>query len=261
MRCASSYKYIALHQSYRINSIARILQPNPAMTTLSTADDSSMEALEALLTFRHSITTSASSPSVHPEIPVPNPLNPLLPHVIEGDAVPANHTTARFSPRILKMSMPSHLPASSRVPSVPNPLDLLASGSAAKRSIAHMYSMQHQTTGSSNQLPFSRTTADDTLDPRDNTTKPPVMGTPNVHAAVRTEKIQAALNSMPQRGKKRRNLNDEERLELTRTRNREHAKCTRYVPSYVFTVFFCPLSRYGRVCCTFTNISLFLLRL
>jgi hypothetical protein len=37
------------------------------------------------------------------------------------------------------------------------------------------------------------------------------------------------LRSKPQRGKKRDNLSALERLELTRTRNREHAKSTRYV--------------------------------
>lgn len=44
---------------------------------------------------------------------------------------------------------------------------------------------------------------------------------------VRTTEIQAALRSKPQRGRKRDNLSELERLELTRTRNREHAKSTR----------------------------------
>ena len=44
---------------------------------------------------------------------------------------------------------------------------------------------------------------------------------------VRPEKIAAALRSKPQRGRKRDNLSAMERLELTRTRNREHAKSTR----------------------------------
>jgi hypothetical protein len=35
------------------------------------------------------------------------------------------------------------------------------------------------------------------------------------------------MNSKPQRGRKRSNLTDEERQELTRTRNRQHAKSTR----------------------------------
>lgn len=44
---------------------------------------------------------------------------------------------------------------------------------------------------------------------------------------VRKGEVEAALRSKPQRGRKRENLNAEERLELTRTRNREHAKSTR----------------------------------
>ena len=40
-------------------------------------------------------------------------------------------------------------------------------------------------------------------------------------------KIESALKSTPQRGRKRDELNDEERHELTRTRNREHARATR----------------------------------
>jgi hypothetical protein len=44
---------------------------------------------------------------------------------------------------------------------------------------------------------------------------------------MRRENVEAALRSKPQRGRKRDNLNDEERSELTRTRNREHAKSTR----------------------------------
>jgi len=45
--------------------------------------------------------------------------------------------------------------------------------------------------------------------------------------AIVKEKVKAALESQHQRGKKRNNLNANERLELTRSRNREHAKSTR----------------------------------
>jgi hypothetical protein len=56
---------------------------------------------------------------------------------------------------------------------------------------------------------------------------------------VRKEKIDAALRSKPQRGRKRDNLSIHERLELTRTRNREHAKSTRYVvPSEMSSIPF-----------------------
>lgn len=44
---------------------------------------------------------------------------------------------------------------------------------------------------------------------------------------IRKHLIEQALRSKSQRGKKRESLSEEERLELTRTRNREHAKTTR----------------------------------
>ena len=46
---------------------------------------------------------------------------------------------------------------------------------------------------------------------------------------VRTDEVERALRSKPQRGKKRNNLNNDERKELTRSRNRLHAKTTRCV--------------------------------
>lgn len=50
---------------------------------------------------------------------------------------------------------------------------------------------------------------------------------PSRGAPVRPDQIEAAMRSKPQRGRKRENLNEYERMELTRTRNREHAKSTR----------------------------------
>ena len=46
-------------------------------------------------------------------------------------------------------------------------------------------------------------------------------------ASVRSKEIEAALRSKPQRGRRRDNLSVEERQELTRTRNRAHARSTR----------------------------------
>jgi hypothetical protein len=48
-----------------------------------------------------------------------------------------------------------------------------------------------------------------------------------VDALLRQEKVVEALKSKPQRGKRRDDLSETERMELTRTRNREHAKSTR----------------------------------
>jgi hypothetical protein len=73
--------------------------------------------------------------------------------------------------------------------------------------------------GGRNATPESPTNASEE---RSNANPPPSK------AAVRIEKVEAALKSKPQRGRKRDNLNVMERMELTRTRNREHAKSTRY---------------------------------
>eukprot|EP00550_Attheya_septentrionalis_P012803 CAMPEP_0198305856 /NCGR_PEP_ID=MMETSP1449-20131203/58122_1 /TAXON_ID=420275 /ORGANISM="Attheya septentrionalis, Strain CCMP2084" /LENGTH=563 /DNA_ID=CAMNT_0044008399 /DNA_START=58 /DNA_END=1749 /DNA_ORIENTATION=+ len=48
-----------------------------------------------------------------------------------------------------------------------------------------------------------------------------------VNIQIRKEEVNAALHSRPQRGRKRENLSALERMELTRSRNREHAKSTR----------------------------------
>jgi hypothetical protein len=56
----------------------------------------------------------------------------------------------------------------------------------------------------------------------------PTLKSENDEGQIRKEIIAAALLSKPQRGRKRDNLNVFERMELTRTRNREHAKSTRY---------------------------------
>lgn len=52
---------------------------------------------------------------------------------------------------------------------------------------------------------------------------------PEPSPSIRKEKVAEALRSKPQRGRKRDDLSETERLELTRTRNREHAKSTRLV--------------------------------
>lgn len=184
------------------------------------SDDSSLEALEALLTFRQSVTMCRATPSVHPEIPVPDPLNPLLPHVIEGDFSPINRVKNHFSLKRAQKSINYyHPPVSHDVPSVPNPLEAL---------LTSTFSLHHQNAESQgHKSPYNNVGS---LSAKTDKTNKPIgvtHGVSRMELAVRTDRIQDALNSKPQRGKKRRNLNDQERLELTRTRNREHAKCTR----------------------------------
>ncbi|KAL7516831.1 hypothetical protein ACHAWX_001807 [Stephanocyclus meneghinianus] len=190
------------------------------------SDESSLEALEALLTFRQSVTMCRAPPCVHPEIPVPDPLNPLLPHVIEGDFSPMNRVKDPFSLKRAHHSISSRSPLSNDVPSVPNPLEALLTGkSSAKRSYKSPYSMNHQGADPlEHRSPFYNAGSSSA---EVNKTNKSIVGMSSMELAVRTDRIQDALNSKPQRGKKRRNLNDQERLELTRTRNREHAKCTR----------------------------------
>jgi hypothetical protein len=55
----------------------------------------------------------------------------------------------------------------------------------------------------------------------------PVTTPASAPKCVRTDEITRALQSAPQRGKKRDNLNQDERKELTKSRNRFHAKTTR----------------------------------
>ena len=83
----------------------------------------------------------------------------------------------------------------------------------------------HSTINSPSHLPIAGTAA--VVSPPTSSTSPAKSPTPAT--SVREEEIKAALTSKPQRGKKRDNLTAEERKELTKTRNREHARTTRCV--------------------------------
>lgn len=84
--------------------------------------------------------------------------------------------------------------------------------------------------------------------------------------SIRQKEIEKALHSKPQRGRKRANLNEIERLELTRTRNREHAKSTRFRKKMRYEELLDCESRikvieanqdldHRRRCCVFTFLS------
>jgi len=187
----------------------------------------SLDALEALLQFRGGATKrSFSSHTIHPDLPVPNPLDPNQPHIIEGDASsPTSQTVHSFGSGTRSAFVPKRTSASAPVvTTVPNPL---AATVVRKKSSQHavplpmtpessqIKEVTHGFLMNSDRNSSSATHVDDA--------KPK----PAVEIELSTDKIREALNSKPQRGKKRRNLNDDERLELTRTRNREHAKSTR----------------------------------
>mmetsp|Transcript_37822 Transcript_37822/g.81624 ORF Transcript_37822/g.81624 Transcript_37822/m.81624 type:complete len:342 (-) Transcript_37822:230-1255(-) len=188
----------------------------------------SLDALEALLQFREGFPkmktgSPSESHSGRPVMPVPNPLDPAQPHVIEGDS--PTHASNRLTfKHDTQPAFPSKSSMSPIVTTVPDPLAMplveqhsmpasIAAAKALKPTSApnkifnHGFMMSHPT-------PMHTMSCD--VKPRRALT-----------VEVPSGKILDALHSKPQRGKKRENLNDMERLELTRTRNREHAKSTR----------------------------------
>lgn len=195
----------------------------------------SLDALEALLQFREGALTRRSTTAgshssrlaVPVPMPVPNPLDPTQPHIIEGDSPTPiirrrafdNGTYSAFSPKRAKPLA---------APMVPNPLvapvaekypvQTGPSRIAAAKALAPLCTLSKVASHGFAMNPVAAPT------PMHSHSMPQQeLGTEE----VRTDKIRDALNSKPQRGKKRQNLNDFERQELTRTRNREHAKSTR----------------------------------
>lgn len=234
----------------------------------STWRDDSLDALEALLRIK-----MGPGPSIMPHFPVPNPLDPTQPHIIEGEVsiVVAQSPVAAPvpSPLALVAQSPLLLPAPAS-PTVPNPLtDMLwsqdqdastslmslnakttakASGvkgflrraraaipSSEPTAPAHGFLLDPQPSAPVEEVPtldIATTTHEATMCyPQTAQLFPPpspaAFDDANSSPSIQQEKILDALQSKPQRGKKRRNLNNLERMELTRTRNREHAKSTR----------------------------------
>ena len=194
----------------------------------------SLDALEALLQFREGASNSKFNhlPQriYRPGLPVPNPLDPTQPHLIEGDAqstvadrrpVFGFGVKSTFSPPIL----------SPDAAAVPDPLAMPATENKSPRHPSSQISaIERLTTVASQRL--TTVASQNWIDDHGfavNGTGPlrPVASDSAFDVDVRTEKIRDALNSKPQRGKKRQDLNQLERQVLTRTRNREHAKSTR----------------------------------
>lgn len=180
----------------------------------------SFDALEALLQFHEGVSISKTrrSSSHHLAVPVPNPLDPTQPHLIEGDTpnVTPRATDAGVQVKGDVSSMPMTGPV---VTTVPNPLMTPMRVRGIEQVLA-VTSSSATRFWSCESVPLDRTTS-------------PNIKTPDAASVLapeerdRTDRILVALNSMPQRGKKRQNLNEIERQELTKIRNREHAKSTR----------------------------------
>jgi hypothetical protein len=176
----------------------------------------SLDALEALLQFRE----GASNSIYFPGLPVPNPLDPTRPHLIEGDAQSTVVDRRPASASGLKFSLKPIL--SPDATTVPDPLAMpVAENESPRHQPLPCSAIKQLTTVSSQKRIVDHGfSVDDTIPLRS-------VSDSAFDVYVRTEKIDDALNSKPQRGKKRQDLNQLERQELTRTRNREHAKSTR----------------------------------
>eukprot|EP00581_Thalassiosira_minuscula_P007675 CAMPEP_0183704826 /NCGR_PEP_ID=MMETSP0737-20130205/2087_1 /TAXON_ID=385413 /ORGANISM="Thalassiosira miniscula, Strain CCMP1093" /LENGTH=341 /DNA_ID=CAMNT_0025931841 /DNA_START=228 /DNA_END=1253 /DNA_ORIENTATION=+ len=188
----------------------------------------SLDALEALLQIRNAVvpkkTHLPDNSYVGHSMPVPNPLDPAQPHIIEGDT-PTRTVSRQTFGSGAKSAFSSMRAMAPVVTTVPNPL---ATPLSEKNSIQH---------SSPTTIPFSKPLAPVSTQNKFPThgfgtsqpTPMPIMSSDAkpYEAEIRSDKIRDALNSKSQRGKKRQNLSDLERIELTRTRNREHAKSTR----------------------------------
>lgn len=197
----------------------------------------SFDALEALLQFREGPAFKFKRRRTHsvvqPALPVPNPLDPSQPHLIEGDAT---------SPVVSRPASGSYLDAAFFLPnlpacepvacsSVPDPLATPVAVKAPQHALAPLPTVSAAKALSTPSSHSMVATHGFGMDP---TAIPlPVLSSGDVkpkqllEVELGSDKIRDALNSKPQRGKKRQNLSELERQELTRTRNREHAKSTR----------------------------------
>lgn len=200
----------------------------------------SFDALEALLQFHEGISTVKPKRSkIHLAIPVPNPLDPAQPHlIIEGDA-PNLAVHQQSNEKEAKYDIISMPIADSVVTTVPNPLML---PSADTDRTQHVRAMEPVSTSTAVTSSPTASSCDNSYTCFNNSSTPAHPSAPlspairyaasmlalgEHHGHDRSDRLLDALNSMPQRGKKRQNLDEYERQELTRIRNREHAKCTR----------------------------------
>lgn len=189
---------------------------------------SSLDALEALLQFHEGVFTAdavRSSIHHHHAIPVPNPLDPAQPHLIEGDApnLATRHQAAEIETKNDISSM-----STSVVSNVPNPLiSPSADRTQARDTVPASAVTSFESLCGNYEFGNIRTPAHSPAAPSVTTSCAASMLALAEHNHDRSDRLIDALNSMPQRGKKRQNLNEYERQELTRIRNREHAKSTR----------------------------------
>ena len=201
----------------------------------------SLDALEALLQFHEGVFTTKTTRSRRhlARVPVPNPLDPAQPHLIEGDAPPnPNHSVhLQAAEAGEKNGICSTLVAASVV-HVPNPLMMTTPCAEITPVRGNSMEPDSNSTVSSSSSTSTAALCDNYKFVNNcGPTHPPAFPSLPTSCAAsmlalgehddRNDRLLDALNSLPQRGKKRQNLDEFERQELTRIRNREHAKSTR----------------------------------
>jgi len=186
--------------------------------------DTSSDVIDALLQFSEGVTMTMKrrrrqqSSIYHPSMmPVPNPLDPTQPHLIEGDIPLGSGLKSTFTSTQHDGDDGAHDIVVSSL--VPNPLN-------ATPGVDKQLSQSLPVVSAVKTLAYLSTRQDNkkqTIEVTPNATPLPAP-TKAIPTLALPEKISTALNSKPQRGKKRDNLSDEERIELTKARNKENTR-------------------------------------
>ena len=174
--------------------------------------NTSSDVIDALLQFSEGVTMKRrrrqSNNYYHPSMmPVPNPLDPTQPHLIEGDIPLDSGLKSTFTSDQHDHDDGAHGIVLSS--SVPNPLVATTPGVDKQQSLPIVSAVK--------TLAYLSTRQDNkkqTIEVTPNATPLPAP-TKVIPTLALPEKISTALNSKPQRGKKRDNLSEEERIELT----------------------------------------------
>jgi len=203
-----------------VRAYANIIAIDVLLSKYTMADTSS-DVIDALLQFSEGVTMTMKrrrrqSNIYHPSavMPVPNPLDPTQPHLIEGDIPLDSGLKSTFTSAQHDGDDGAHDIVVSSL--VPNPL-------IATPAVDKQLSQSLPVVSAVKTLAYLSTRQDNkkqTIEVTPNATPLPAP-TKVMPTLALPEKISTALNSKPQRGKKRDNLSEEERIELTKARNKE----------------------------------------
>lgn len=203
------------------------------MNEAARPDSDSLMALEALLKFRSDSIVESEESTV-----VDNHNNNFKnrPRRVDNDAAKNEKPTRK---RPAPPQMKQEPPHGQMLSHVTPPFGAMSPRSALSPSFTLQYEFQNNSHLAGSAAPYSPVvpSVEPVAVPSLNVSFPIAGDTTRVNNSstesvvdkptVRSTEIEAALKSKPQRGRKRENLSELERLELTRTRNREHAKSTR----------------------------------